>query len=108
MNAENQIEFIKNVIIKNYHPEKLILFGSYSKNTFHKNSDIDILVISENEKQLPRYKRGLAVRMNLAKIDTPIDILFYTNQEIAKWKDSDFSFINTILKEGKVLYEQQK
>jgi uncharacterized protein len=34
------------ILLKNYFPlEKVYLFGSYAKNTFHKDSDIDVAIV---------------------------------------------------------------
>ena len=88
----------------NYPVDKIILFGSYTRNEQKKNSDFDILIISDYEKSLPRYKRGLKLRILLSMYQIPKDILFYTNDEIKEWQNVPNSFINTILTEGKVLY----
>lgn len=39
----------KNYILARYHVEKLYLYGSFAKNTMNKNSDIDFLVILEED-----------------------------------------------------------
>jgi predicted nucleotidyltransferase len=69
------INWIKNIIIREYQPDAIILFGSHARKNAKSQSDIDILVISDREKQLPRYKRGLNVRIKLSEIKTPKDIL---------------------------------
>jgi len=69
-------------------------------------SDIDILVISDREKDLPRYRRGLDVRIKLSEVETPKDILFYTHADIGRWAGVKHTFVNEVLKEGKVLYER--
>lgn len=40
-----EIKDIKNTLVKNYKPEKIIIFGSYADGKINKNSDIDILII---------------------------------------------------------------
>ena len=39
----------KNYILARYHVEKLYLYGSFAKNTMNKNSDIDFLVMLEED-----------------------------------------------------------
>ena len=58
------------------------------------------------EKNIPRYKRGLDVRIKLAKVPVPKDILFYSTDEVAKWRGVKHTFVETVLNEGEVLYEQ--
>ena len=41
---EKVTEFIEAIKIK-YHPQKVVLFGSYAKGTHNDNSDIDVAVI---------------------------------------------------------------
>lgn len=57
MNAtDDQIQRITEIIINDYNPDKVILFGSRARGDDRPGSDIDILVISDQEKHLPRYK----------------------------------------------------
>jgi predicted nucleotidyltransferase len=44
---------ITNRIVKHYNPESVILFGSYGKEGFGADSDIDLLVIKETDKPEP-------------------------------------------------------
>lgn len=99
-----EIEAIRDIIIREYQPDKVILFGSHARGDATENSDIDILVISDREKDLPRYKRGFDVRLKLGKISTPLDIMFYTHADIERWKNVRQSFSATALREGVILY----
>ena len=101
-----EINRIKEIIVENYHPDKIVLFGSYARGDFDEQSDIDILVISDREKDLPRYRRGLDVRIKLSEVETPKDILFYTHADIERWNGVKHTFVNEVLKEGEVLYER--
>jgi len=105
-NISNDIEKIKDIIIREYQPDKIILFGSRARGENYPDSDIDILVVSDKEKDLPRYKRGLKVRLKLASIPLPKDILFYTHGDFGKWRSVRQSFVSTVLREGIVLYER--
>jgi len=106
METSEEISSIRDCIVRLYQPDKIILFGSRARDEADKHSDIDLLVISDREKHLPRYKRGLDVRLQLSEIKTPKDILFYTHEDVDRWKGSPQSFISTVLSEGAVLYER--
>ena len=106
MEMTEKINRIKEIIVGNYHPDKIILFGSWARGDADEQSDIDILVISDREKDLPRYRRGLDVRIKLSEVDTPKDILFYTHADIGRWIGVKHTFVNEVLNEGKVLYER--
>ncbi len=103
--SSNKIKDITKIISKKYEPDKIILFGSYATNNYNKNSDIDLLIIKDSNE--PRYKRGRVVRKFLYNVLEPIDIIVYTNSEIEKEKEKKYTFINEILKNGKILYERK-
>ncbi|MEA1973106.1 MAG: nucleotidyltransferase domain-containing protein [Candidatus Cloacimonadota bacterium] len=92
-------------IVNNYKPEKLLLFGSYASETETESSDLDLLVIKNNN--LPRYKRSREVRAFLRGILFPMDIIVYTPEEIKKWKNVKHSFIHNVLNSCEVLYERE-
>ncbi|MCK4542010.1 MAG: nucleotidyltransferase domain-containing protein [Spirochaetales bacterium] len=104
MISSKEIASISKTIIDTYKPEKVILFGSYARETANESSDLDLLIISDREKNLPRYKRGLKLRVKLAEYRFKKDLLFYTFDEISKWEQVQNSFIYNVIKEGIVLY----
>ncbi len=106
MTVQEEINLITKRIVQLYQPDKIILFGSWAREDADKQSDIDLLVISDREKHLPRYQRGLDVRLQLSAFKTPKDILFYTHDDVNRWRGVPQTFINTVLNEGKVLYER--
>jgi predicted nucleotidyltransferase len=101
-----EINRIKDIIVREYQPDAIILFGSHARKNAKPESDIDILVISDREKQLPRYKRGLNVRLKLSEVKTPKDILFYTHEDMERWQGVKHTFVETVMNEGIVLYER--
>lgn len=107
MNEINdQIKQITEIIINDYKPDKVILFGSRARGDVRPDSDVDILVVSDKEKNMPRYKRGLQVRVKLSSILIPKDILFYTHEDFSRWRNVKQSFVSTVIREGLVLYER--
>ncbi len=106
MTLQEEINLITKRIVQLYQPDKIILFGSWAREDADQKSDIDLLVISDREKHLPRYQRGLDVRLQLSTFKTPKDILFYTHDDVNRWQGVPQAFINTVLSEGKVLYER--
>ena len=91
-------------IVDNYKPEKLLLFGSYASGNETENSDLDLLIVKDND--LPRYKRSREVRSFLRGILFPMDIIVYTPDEIKKWEKVNHSFIYNVLNSCEVLYER--
>ncbi|MEM8484971.1 MAG: nucleotidyltransferase domain-containing protein [Bacteroidota bacterium] len=98
-------EFI-HLIIQNIAPEKIILFGSYAYGEPNMESDIDLFIILR-ESQIPRYKRARQLRKVFRKYrNLEFDFIIYTEDEVAEWKDVDLSFVNTVLKKGRLVYEK--
>ena len=106
MKENPELKPITECIIREYQPDKIILFGSWARGDADEQSDIDLLVISDREKKLPRYKRGLDVRLLLSRFRSPKDILFYTHEDVERWRDVPQTFIHTVLREGRLLYER--
>lgn len=104
MISQATINEITKHIIEDYQPEQIILFGSYALGNANSDSDLDLLVVSDKEMDLPRRKRGLALLYKLRKYHFSKDILFYTTAEIDRWKDVKSAFITEAIQEGLVLY----
>lgn len=89
-------------VAANFHPEKIILFGSHAYGTPHDDSDVDILVIMPASNEIDQ-----ALRIDRA-IDplVPLDLLVCTPKNMAwRLKEGD-SFLREIVTRGKVLYEK--
>ena len=100
------IERAREILISEYKPDKIILFGSHARGDPRPDSDIDLLVICDREKDVPRPKRGLDVMQKLGVIHTPMDLLFYSSDEFAKYQSVRQSFNATVVREGILLYGQ--
>jgi len=85
-------------------PQKVILFGSYARKEVAGHSDVDFLVIQETP--LPRPQRSVALYAALRNYPCPVDIVVYTPAEVEEYADLPASFVQTALREGKVLYEE--
>jgi predicted nucleotidyltransferase len=88
-------------VAEQFHPEKIILFGSRACGTPHEDSDVDLMVVMP-----ARNTTAQAVKIRLA-FDTPfaLDLLVKTPAEW-KWRLADKDmFIVEIALRGKVLYE---
>lgn len=95
-----QIEDIKQQIITQYAPQKIILFGSCAKGVIRRNSDIDLCIILETEDV-----RSLKQEMQLSlSADIPLDIVVYTPDQWEKHLQDPTSFARLIYTKGAVLY----
>ena len=88
-------------IIEKFNPAKIILFGSQARGEANIHSDIDLLVIFNNE--INRFQVESEIIFMLKDSPYPKDILARSKQDIKK---SNFCGYTTYyaLKEGVVLY----
>lgn len=96
-----KVQQIINELAANYHPEKIILFGSYVTGLAHKDSDVDIVVVKKTNKNF--YERINDASSSVKHI-LPLDILVYTPEEFKQMSVNNFFVINEILKNGKIVY----
>lgn len=97
---------ITNKIVKEYSPEKIILFGSWAWSKPGPDSDVDLFIIKRSKKQ--RVNRQRELRMKLFPPGMPLDLLVYTPKEINKRLEMGDFFIRDIINKGKVLYAESK
>ena len=98
------LDDVVNTLISEYHPERILLFGSFASGEAGETSDIDLLIVKESQES--PYRRAVRVRRLLRdpKRRTPIDLLVVTPQELAQRLEIGDQFVQEILSKGKVLY----
>lgn len=100
MQNAKELANITTQIIRQYAPQKILLFGSQAKGTERKNSDFDICVVAETSN-----KRQMLTDMYLSiESDSPIDFLLYTPAEWEKSIADKCSFASTLNHEGVSLH----
>jgi predicted nucleotidyltransferase len=98
--------------LKSSDPYKIILFGSYANGHPNENSDIDLMVILDNDHVSKTYeerlKKKVFIRNLIIEINRkiPIDILVYSKEELNLIKTHGNYFIDEIERTGKVIYEK--
>jgi len=97
------IEKMTQRIVEQFHPRRIILFGSRARTDAHDQSDFDLLIVAPSDE--PRWRRTAPVYRALAGIGVPKDIVWWTPEEIVEWQGVKSHFINTVLREGRMLYE---
>ncbi len=92
-------------LVKNFHPEKIILFGSQARGSADARSDVDILVICEinGNRRLVMTAMDRALRgLRLAR-----DIVVLRPSEFERDRLIPGTVARPAWREGKVLYERR-
>ena len=98
--------------LKQADPYRIILFGSYAKGTACENSDIDMLVILDNDDVAKTYEERLKKKLYINRLvrsinyKIPLDILVYSKEEYKIVKNYGNYFIDEIENTGRILYEK--
>ena len=103
MVKRSQIRAFSRAVAREFHPQKIVLFGSYAYGRPSEHSDVDLLVIMPRTRD--RGERMLVRILHAIPRDFPLDLLVRTPADVAKrlrWEDP---FICEVVGKGKVLYE---
>lgn len=95
------IQQLADRIAQEFHPEQIILFGSYAYGTPREDSDVDILVV------VPFEGNSLHKAVEIVRRVQPsfaLDLIARTPEQLRQrlaWNDF---FLREVLEKGKVLY----
>jgi len=93
-------------------PYKIILFGSHAKENPNKDSDIDLMVILDNDHVSKTYQERLNKKIYVRNLvleinrKIPLDLLVYSREELNLIKNRGNCFIDEIEETGKIIYEK--
>ena len=104
MLTNTEIETIVERIVARMQPQKVIIFGSYAKGMATIKSDLDIFIIKETE--LPPANRAVTLMPLLASVLNRVDVHVYTPEEVEAYREEPFSFVNSVFKSGKTVFEK--
>lgn len=103
MVAMNQIEAVSRKIVREFHPERVILFGSHAYGSPADFSDVDILVIMPFEGH--PFDKSLEV-LNRINPSFSVDLLVRRPDDTKRRYDEYDPLIRDALDSGRVLYER--
>ena len=98
----DSIQEFRDRIVKQFNPEKVILFGSYAYGSPSIESDVDILVILRFEGNSAYMSAEI---LNRTDPRFPVDLLTRTPEQVEERLGKGDFFFQEIVKKGKVLYD---
>ncbi|MDW7712491.1 MAG: nucleotidyltransferase domain-containing protein [Deferrisomatales bacterium] len=91
-------------LVEQFHPERVILFGSQARGTADSRSDVDLLVVCRD----PGDRRALMTAMDRSLRGLPVatDIIVMTPDEFETDRRIPGTLARPAAREGRVLYER--
>lgn len=89
-------------IVHQFHPERVILFGSHARGEAGPDSDVDLLVVMPVEG--PKHEKEVQIRVALHNIRVPKDIIVTTPADFEWRKEIPGTIEYPAVREGRVLY----
>jgi predicted nucleotidyltransferase len=100
--AQAHIDRMVKRIVKKFHPEQVILFGSHARGEAGPDSDVDLLVVMPVEGST--FDKCIEIRQALRFIPVPVDVIVTRPEDFA-WRRNVVGTIEwPATHEGKVLY----
>jgi len=110
MKEDKYIEQIKEILSK-FNPYLILLFGSYAYGTPDEDSDIDILVVTQDDFIPKNFAEKSKIHQKISRAissvneEIAIDLIVHTLPMYKKFIEIDSSFAYEITTKGKIIYE---
>ena len=88
-------------------PRKLILFGSYVRGETHRDGDLDVLVVTEDEVENTR-KESARLRRSLRGLRMGVDLLVVREADFNRLRDRIGLIYRHAVRDGQVVYEAEQ
>jgi len=92
-------------IADRFHPDRIILFGSFATGTPGPDSDADILVVMEHGGT--RREKAMEIRESISAINMPKDVFVNSPGELEKYRDIPGTISSIACRTGVTLYDKQ-
>ena len=103
MIAQDRIRDVSERIVRQFAPDRIILFGSYAYGSPDEGSDVDLLVVLPFEGKPYRKSAEIAAAVHAG---FPLDILARRPDDVERrYRESD-PLVREALDRGRVLYER--
>ena len=106
MNEKKFLHTIVKNIVKEFKPNKILLFGSHAYGKPTLNSDLDLLIIKNTH--LSFAERARCVSRIIGRHVFPLDLIILTPEEIQRRLKGFDPFLEDALTRGKILYDKKR
>ena len=99
---DTQLSEILKRLEKEFHPDRIYLFGSRARGQASSESDYDLLLVIKDS-PLSKIERMQKAQEALWGIWGSADIVVFTQAEFDQLKEEPSSLVSTVLREGQLL-----
>ncbi len=103
---QNILEYVKEKLVAVYQPQVIYLFGSYAWGTPTKDSDLDLLVVTNKLIEKKVHERIALGRRALVDLPIPKDLIVYTEAEFSSLVTEKSSLCFKIKNKGIKIYKE--
>ena len=100
------IDHVVSTIVDHFDPRRIILFGSRARGEHRPDSDLDLFIEMDVDPAVPPRERARRIRSVFAPYPCAMDLIVYTPEESAYWREAAASLPATAYREGRILYER--
>lgn len=100
---DRHIAELSDKIVREFHPERIILFGSYAHGQPRPDSDVDLLVVLPFEGK--GFRKSLEI-LNRVDPEFSVDLLARRPEDTARRYAEGDPLIREALDHGRILYER--
>ena len=101
---DKSLNEIKNLLVAEAHPRKIVLFGSRARGEIREQSDYDLLLVVDNCDNERDINRRLYRSLLEHNIESPVDLITISSAKLMSHKSSFGSVHNVALREGVTIY----
>ena len=101
---EQELGRITEIIVREYKPQRMILFGSLAQGEVHEWSDIDLAIVKDTPARFLKRMREIFL---LTHPEVTLNVVVYTPGEVVEMeKQKHYFWKDEILGKGRVLYDR--
>ena len=106
--TEDVLRRMTQIIVREIHPAQIVLFGSRARGDASPDSDVDLLIVQDDEFAPDQVRHELLrrLRAQLSGFGVAKDLLLYSRAYVEEWRGSLNHVVGRALREGRVLYER--
>ena len=97
-----QIQELVDNIVRQFSPDKIVLFGSHARGEEGPDSDVDLLVIMPHEKHAAEKAAEITQRVHPRRYS--LDLIVRSPDAIRERLQMNDWFVRDLIREGRVLY----